>query len=191
MWRISLLPVNLFPHTSKTTHRKLSLCASKIRWCAALGIPETATVNDALAVIEKLKTAQNATQTVDLAAYAPRAELNAALEKAVSTEKQLAELNAAQLKKEAEAAVDGAVKAGKISPALKDTYVALCSTKEGMATFADIVAKTPAIVDGKAQAPDTPPPAAGGVSLNSEDAAIAKAMGYSVTEYQKMKEAGK
>jgi phage I-like protein len=158
--------------------------------CAALGIAETATVNDALAAIEKLKTAQNAAKTVDLAAYAPRAELNAAKEQVIAAEKQLAELNAAQLKKDAEAAVDGAVKAGKIPPALKGIYVALCSTKEGMATFADIVAKTPAIVDGKAQVPETPP-AAGAVSLNSEDAAVAKAMGYSVTEYQKMKEAGK
>jgi phage I-like protein len=95
--------------------------------CAALGLAETATVSDALAVIEKLKTAQNSGSTsIDLTAYAPRVELNTALERAVSAEKQVADLNAAQLKKEAEAAVDEAVKAGKIPPRLK-TPISICA----------------------------------------------------------------
>jgi phage I-like protein len=161
--------------------------------CAALGLAETATLNDALAVIGKLKTAQNAAQSaaqsVDLTAYAPRVELNTALERAVNAEKQAAELNAAQLKKEAEAAVDGAIKAGKIPPALKDTYINLCATQAGFEQFKDIAAKTPAIIDGKPQAPAAPPPASA-VSLNAEDAAFAKAAGYSAGEWQKIKEAG-
>ncbi|MDR0585358.1 MAG: phage protease [Treponema sp.] len=158
--------------------------------CAALGLSETATVNDALAVIDKLKTAQNAAQSVDLAAYAPRAELNAALERAISAEKQAADLNAAQLKKEAEAAVDGAIKEGKIPPALKDTYIAMCATHEGLKQFKEIAAKTPAIIDGKPQAP-AGTPAASVMSLNAEDAAFAKAAGYSIEEWEKIKEAGK
>ncbi|MDR0710152.1 MAG: phage protease, partial [Spirochaetaceae bacterium] len=158
--------------------------------CAALGLAETATVNDALAVIEKLKTAQNAAQSIDLTAYAPRVELNTALERAVSAEKQVADLNAAQLKKEAEAAVDEAVKAGKIPPALKDTYINMCATQAGLEQFKDIAAKTPAIIDGKPQAPAGTPPASE-VSLNAEDAAFAKAAGYSVDEWKKIREAGK
>jgi phage I-like protein len=138
-------------------------CMDKIL-CAALGLAETATVNDALAVIEKLKTAQNTAQSIDL--------------------------NAAQLKKEAEAAVDEAVKAGKIPPALKDTYINMCATQAGLEQFKDIAAKTPAIIDGKPQAPTGTLPASS-VSLNSEDAAFAKAAGYSVEEWQKIKEAGK
>jgi phage I-like protein len=158
--------------------------------CAALGLAETATVNDALAVIEKLKTAQNAAQSIDLTAYAPRVELNTALERAVSAEKQVADLNAAQLKKEAEAAVDEAVKAGKIPPALKDTYINMCATQAGLEQFKDIAAKTPAIIDGKPQAPAGTPPSSE-VSLNAEDAAFAKAAGYSVDEWKKIREAGK
>ena len=157
--------------------------------CAALGLAETATVNDALAAIDTLKTARNAAQHVDLAAYAPRAELNAALERAVNAETQAAELNAAQLKKEAAAAVDEAVKAGKIPPALTETYINLCATREGFERFKDIAAKTPAIIDGKPQVPAAPPDS--GVSLNSEDAAFARAAGYSVEEWRKIKEAGK
>jgi phage I-like protein len=158
--------------------------------CAALGLAETATVNDALAVIEKLKTAQNAAQSIDLTAYAPRVELNTALERAASAEKQVADLNAAQLKKEAEAAVDEAVKAGKIPPALKDTYINMCATQAGLEQFKDIAAKTPAIIDGKPQAP-AGTPLASEVSLNAEDAAFAKAAGYSVDEWKKIREAGK
>ena len=159
--------------------------------CAALGIAETAAVNDALAAIEKLKTARNAADggSVDLGVYAPRAELNAALEKAVAAEKRLAELNAAAFRKEAEAAVDEAVKAGKFPPASRETCLALCADKTGLEKFKALAASSPAIVDGKVQVPETAPPA-GGAALNSEDAALAKAMGYSEEEYRKIKEAG-
>jgi phage I-like protein len=34
-------------------------------------------------------------------------------------------------------------------------------------------------------------PVSGGTALNSEEAAMAKVMGYSIEEYQKIKEAGK
>ena len=158
--------------------------------CAALGLAETAEIPDVLAAIDKLKTARNAAQSVDLGAYAPRAELNAALERAVNAEQQAAELNAARLKKEAEAAVDGAVKEGKIPPALKETYINMCATQEGFEQFKDIAAKTPALIDGKPQVPASAPPGAG-VSLNSEEAAFAKAAGYSAEEWQKIREAGK
>jgi phage I-like protein len=129
---------------------------------------------------------------VDLSTYAPRAELNAALEKAVAVEKQLAELNAAAFKREAEAAVDEAVKAGKIAPASRETCLALCADKTGLEKFKALAVAAPAIVDGRVQVPEgSPPPAAGNTALNSEEAAAAKAMGYTVEEYQKIKEAGK
>jgi phage I-like protein len=66
----------------------------------------------------------------------------------------------------------------------------MCATQAGLEQFKDIAAKTPAIIDGKPQAPAGTPPASG-VSLNSEDAAFAKAAGYSIEEWQKIKEAGK
>jgi phage I-like protein len=158
--------------------------------CAALAIAETATVNEALAAIEKLKTAQNAAGTVDLAAYAPRAELNAALEKAVAAEKRLGELNAEAFKKEAASAVDEAIAAGKFTPASRETCIALCADAAGLERFKALAASLTAIVDGRAVAPEGTPPAAG-VALNSEESAIAKAMGYTDDEYKKIKEAGK
>jgi phage I-like protein len=164
--------------------------------CAALGIAESADVKDALAAIEKLKTAQNAEHGagggVDLQTYAPRAELNAALEKAVAAEKRLAELNAGAFRKEAESAVDEAIKAGKFPPASRETCLALCADRTGLEKFRELAAKGFAVVDGRAQAPEAAPPPGAGVVLNSEDAAIAKAMGYaSAEDYRKIKEAGK
>jgi phage I-like protein len=162
--------------------------------CIALGLAEDASLTDALAAIEKLKTAQNAAGggKVDLQVYAPRTELNAALEKAVAAEKRLAELNAETFKKEAEAAVDEAIKAGKFTPASRDTCLALCADKTGLEKFKELAAKSHAVVDGKVQVPETAPPAGSkNAALNSEDAEMAKAMGYSVEEYQKIKGAGK
>jgi phage I-like protein len=66
--------------------------------CAALGLPETATETEVLTAVKALNAAKPgaATQTdtskVDLAAYAPRADLNAMEGRALAAEKQLAEL---------------------------------------------------------------------------------------------------
>jgi phage I-like protein len=164
---------------------------------AALGLPETATEADALVAVKSLNAAKSAPvpQTdktpVDLTAYAPRADLNAMEARAAAAEKQLAELNAAQLKKEAEAAVDEAIKNRKFAPASKAEYLALCATKEGLESFKKIVAATPPIVGEGTQAPEGTPPAGSGTALNAEEAQVAKAMGYTAEEFQKLKEGKK
>ena len=165
---------------------------------AALGLPETATITEALAAVQALNATkakadvQTDTSKVDLTAYAPRADLNAMEARATTAEKQLAELNAAQLKKDAEAAVDEAIKNRKIAPASKAEYLALCATAAGLESFKKIAAATPAIIGEGNQAPEGTPPAGGsGVALNAEEAAVARAMGYTVEEYQKLKEGKK
>lgn len=160
--------------------------------CAALGIPETATTQDALAAIEKLKTELNSAKdkTVDLAAYAPRADLAAAQQRAEKAEKELAELNAASLKEKAAAAVEQAVKDGKIAPASKDVYMELCATQDGLAQFEKIVAASPSITGGT-QVPDSPPKNAESVELNASEKEFASSMGYTEEDWKKIKEAGK
>jgi phage I-like protein len=165
---------------------------------AALGLPETATEAEAVALAKSLNAARGAAapqtdkSTVDLAAYAPRADLNAMEARAVAAEKQIAELNAAQLKKDAEAAVGEAITNRKIAPASKAEYLALCSTREGLETFKKIAAANPVIISTETQAPEGAPPASGGgVSLNSEDMAFAKAASKTPDEWAKLKEAGK
>ena len=160
--------------------------------CAALGIPETATTADALAAIAKLKTELNSAQskTVDLTAYAPRADLAAAQQRAEKAEKELAELNAASLKAKATAAVEQAVKDGKIAPASKDVYMELCATADGLAQFEKIVAATPSITGG-AQVPDMPPANAESLELNAAEKEWASSMGYTEEDWKKINEAGK
>ena len=167
--------------------------------CAALGLSETATDVEILAAVKALNVAkpvtaqaQTDTSKVDLAAYAPRADLNAMEARAVVAEKQLAELNAAQTKREAEAAVDEAIKNRKIAPASRAEYLSLCATKEGLETFKKIAANSPAIIGTETQAPEGTPPAAGsGPALNAEEAATYKALGYTEEEITKLKEGKK
>jgi phage I-like protein len=165
---------------------------------AALGLPETANITEALAAVQALNAAKPKTDVqtdrspVDLTAYAPRADLNAMEARATAAEKQLAELNAAQLKKDAEVAVDEAIKNRKIAPASKAEYLALCATQDGLNRFKAIMTTTPPIIGEGTQAPEGTPPAGGnGTALNAEESAFAKTTGYTVEEYQKIKEAGK
>jgi phage I-like protein len=165
---------------------------------AALGLPETATEAEAMAAIKALNAAKAAPadpqtdkSAVDLTAYAPRADLNAMETRAVAAEKQLADLNAAQLKKDAETAVDEAVKNRKIAPASKAEYLALCSTKEGLESFKKIAAASPAIVGTEPQTPEGTPPNKEGVALNAEESQLAKAWGCTPEEFKKKMEEGK
>ena len=163
--------------------------------CAALGLPETATEAEVLAAAKALNAAgQGAPQTqtdaarVDLTAYAPRADLNAMETRAVAAEKQIAELNAARLKAEAEAVVDGAIRARKIAPASRAEYLALCATEEGVEKLKSVFEKTPEIIGTETQAPEgAPPPAGETAALNAEEASVAKAMGYTAEEYRDIK----
>jgi len=163
---------------------------------AALGLPETATEADAIAAVTSLNAAKTAAapQTdktaVDLAAYAPRADLNAMEERALAAEKQLADLNAAQLKKDAEAAVDEAVKNRKIAPASREQYLALCATRAELEKIKNILSTSPAII-AEPQASSGAAPQSGGVSLNAEQSQLAKAMGYTPEEFNKIMEGSK
>ena len=160
--------------------------------CAALGLGETAAGAEVLAAVQALQSravpqSLAAPNKVDLAAYAPRADLNAMEARAVAAEKQLAELNTARIKREAETAVDEAIKNRKIAPVSRAEYVALCSTKEGLETFKKIVAATPAIIGAETQAPEGLPPAAGsGPALNAEEIGTYQALGYTEEEIRKI-----
>jgi phage I-like protein len=170
--------------------------------CAALGLPETADGAEILAAVKALNAAKAAPQAqvradtgggnkavaVDLAAYAPRADLNAMEARALAVEQQLAELKAARLKQEAEAAVDEAIKNRKIAPASRAEYLSLCATLEGLETFKKIASAAPAIISRETQSPEGAPAAAGGgVALNAEEIETYKAMGYTGEEIKKSK----
>ena len=167
----------------------------KEQLCAILGLPESATDEEVIAAIKALKekTALNAAGDgggIALQVETLRSALNAANEKAAAAEKQIAALNAETFKKEVEGVVDGAIAAGKFTPASRDQCISLCATQEGLDSFKKIVEVTPAIVDGKAQAPASAPPDSQ-TALNSEEALYAKNAGYTEEQWKKIKEANK
>lgn len=161
--------------------------------CAALGLSETATKAECLAAIKAKSTELNVAQTkqVDLAAYAPRADLNVMEQRALTAEIKLKELNASLLKEKAERAVNEAVKEGKIAPASKEEYLNLCSSESGLVSFEAIMAKTPSIL-GEDIVPKTKAPEGKAkIELNAEERALASSMGYTWEDFKKMQEVGK
>jgi phage I-like protein len=173
--------------------------------CAALGLGEAAAEAEILAAVKALqnKAALNAaapgaartqadTAGVDLAAYAPRADLNAMESRALAAEKQLAELNAAKFRGEVEGVVDGAIKNRKIAPASRAEYLALCSTAEQLESLKKVLTAAPAVISTETQAPEGAPPGAGsGPALNAEEITAYKALGYTDEEIRKIREGAK
>lgn len=153
---------------------------------AALGLPETATEADAVAALnrqrDELKTALNASATPPLEKFVPRADYDAALNRATAAEAALADQAKAAHEARVQAAIDGALKAGKIAPASKDFYLATCRTAEGFVAFEGFLAAAPSVfgvsdVETRSGAAAT--------ALNAEQKAAAKAMGIGEAEFVK------
>ena len=140
----------------------------------ALGLSGDATAEQAAAAVNALKqerdTALNrAKEKVDSSAaapgldkFVPRADYDAALERATNAETKLAEHEAQALEKEIEAEITKALEAGKITPATADYHRAQCRVgseekngeKSGLERFREYVEAAPAIagdsgLDGK------------------------------------------
>ncbi len=148
----------------------------------ALGLPATAGEPEALTAIAALRTATNAQQTPSLEKFVPRADYDAALNRAVAAEARLSERDKADHQAKVEAAIGGAVKAGKITPASRDFYLATCRTAEGLAEFEKFVAAAPSVfgetdIGRKEPGPKT--------ALNAEQKAAAVALGIPEAEFAK------
>lgn len=112
----------------------------------ALGLPETATLAEALNAIAKMKEA--VALNSDLSRFVPRADFDRAVERATNAESKLKADAEAAREKEIGDLVDGAVKAGKIAPASKDFYIASCRAEGGVERFKDFLAKTESKFEG-------------------------------------------
>jgi phage I-like protein len=155
---------------------------------AALALPGTATADEAVAAIGELRKSLNAAavRAVDLAAYAPRADLAAMEARAVKAENELVALNAAKFKAEAESFIDQMIKDRKIAPASKERYLSLCSTSEQLEGLKEALAVSPALIGDGAQVP-AGAPGGSGVSLNAAETEAARAAGYTEEEWKKLR----
>lgn len=113
---------------------------------AALGLGADATVDNGVTAIQVLKTAEqvalNRAKEPDLTAYVPKETHQLALNRAETAETALN----ARVEKDAEGLVDAAIAAGKIAPANRTMYLAICRTEEGRTQFAEFDKSAPAIV---------------------------------------------
>ena len=151
-----------------------------------LGLAEDATLDAAMNAIQKLqgdlKTAMNREITPDLQKFVPRADYDQVLERATNSEKKLADTAKEQLEASINSEVDAALKAGKIAPASKDFYSAMCRTEDGLTQFKKFLESAPVIgdpsnLDGK----DLPE----GKALNAEQKQIAEMFGNSAEDLKK------
>ncbi|MDY0212560.1 MAG: phage protease [Desulfuromonadaceae bacterium] len=155
---------------------------------AKLGLPEDATEEQALSAIATLKddlaAASNAQQPPDLNKFVPRADFDQLQARAANAEQKLATAASEQLEGAINQQIDEALKGGKIAPASKDFYAAMCRTQDGLEQFKQFVATAPVIagasgLDGKN--PDTDNKTA----LNAEQQRIAQMFGNTAEDIAK------
>lgn len=103
----------------------------------ALGLPENASVAEAVAAVNTLSTPSPTR-------YMPRADYDQALERATNAEKKLADIEAAQAQSAAEALVDKGIADRKIAPASRDHFLKLALNSR--ADVEALLAATPAII---------------------------------------------
>ena len=153
---------------------------------AALGLPETATDQQAVAAVSTLKTdlqvAQNAERTPSLDKYVPRADYDGAVQRAQNAEQQLKQRDQEQLQTAINAEIEAALKAGKITPATKAYHLAQCQQEGGLERFREFVKAAPSVTDpvmGNEQPKTT-------AALNSEQQTAARMLGMTDAEYLKL-----
>lgn len=151
----------------------------------ALGLQITASDDDAVSAITALKAAEqialNRQQAPDPTRFIPVETHKLALNRAESAEQQLKKREEADISSLVEAAIDD----GKIAPANKDMYLALCRTEEGRSQFKSFVATAPKII---AQDPThQTKPGDKGV-LSDDELALCRQMNVSPEEFLAAKE---
>lgn len=142
----------------------------------ALALPETATEQDAVTAIGALKSAEqvalNRVSQPDLTKFVPKETYEVALNRATSAESAIKAVQ----DKETEGLVDAAIAAGKVAPANKEMYVALCRTEGGREQFERFAETAPKIVDAK---PKKTPVQQQSEELTKDEIALCRQMGVS------------
>jgi phage I-like protein len=156
--------------------------------CRELGIAESATPQDALNAIlglkGKLAAAANSEGGVPgLDKFVPRADYDQLKGRAENAENKLKELEGAKRDGEIASVVDQAVKDGKVAPASKDFYVAMCRTEGGLDQFRTFLQTAPAIVSEAPVAPGGDPAKFGADALTPDEKALCRNMGLDPKEY--------
>ncbi|MQX36826.1 phage protease [Roseospira navarrensis] len=153
----------------------------------ALGLTDGANETQVLGAINGLKDrearATAAAEQPPLERFVPRADHDAAVARATAAEQKLADLEAAGHQAKVDAAIKGALEAGKITPASEAYHRATCRTAEGLTAFETYVQAAPKVVADGLVGKTPPAQAAGAGSLSDEERATCRQLGLSEAQY--------
>ncbi len=152
----------------------------------ALKLSESAGEAEAVTAINALQaehqTALNAAQTPSLDKFVPRADYDVALNRATTAEGEIKSIQDKALEQTITTEVDAAQKAGKITPATRDFYVAMCRKEGGLDEFRKFVeAASPVLDPEKKPAQGKPEKTVG--ALTEAQKALCSQMGVSHEDY--------
>lgn len=167
------------PEQELTTMEK----AERIALCSALGLSADVSADVLIQKASALVAAHGkAPEGFELTPKGELASMKAAHDAAIA---ELATTRKAARENAVNACLDEAVKSGKIIPAAREKYAALCATDAGFETVKDLVASLPVSPLLGVQGTDKPHPSASGngaVTLTEEDRFAAKASGLSLEQ---------
>ncbi|WP_312654832.1 phage protease [Kluyvera ascorbata] len=151
-----------------------------VQIATVLGLAATASVDDAVSAIQTIqsneKVALNRAQNPDLSKFIPVETHQLALNRAETAESRLKELD----DKTATSLVDDAVTSGKVAPANREMYLALCRTEEGRQQFTAFMQTAPVLVNAD---PTKGKENNGQAELTETELAMCRSMGLTKEEF--------
>lgn len=151
--------------------------------CRALEIPEDADETTALQQVKALnaglKDAQARAATPPLERFIPRADYDAALNRASAAEQKLADLEQERRDQAIETALNAALQAGQICPATVEFYRTSCRQEGGLQAFQDFLKTAPKVLGDPPALNGKPPTAA---ASSPELSAVTALFGHSVED---------
>lgn len=155
---------------------------------AALGLPETATLEQAIAAAGKLKGDLTSAQAAsDPTKFVPKADLDAALTRATAAEQKLAAQETAAGEAKAVALVDAAIAAAKVSPGSREHYLAIA--RKDLASVETLLGSLPALGIAGGEKAKGQPPVDGSTPLTVDEKAVAASLGISEADFIKARAA--
>lgn len=160
--------------------------------CRKLGLQDEASPDAILAAVDTLKIdkdkAANAAQSPDLAKFVPRADFDKIKGDLETATNSLKKIEVDVREKEITALVDDAVKGGKIAPASKDFYLAVCRKDGGLDEFRKFVEAAP-VLTGATDLDKKPAAGADASELSADERAVCRAMGLTEDQFKKARAA--
>lgn len=157
----------------------------------ALGLAAAAAENDILTAINRLKddtaTALNRAESPDADKFVPMETHQTALNRANDLQAKLDEQATAALNADIETAIEGALESGKIAPADREYYTAMCRVEDGLQKFKSFVESTPGVLPTQGQDKNKQPEGTA-TALNAEEQQVAKMLGLSTEDFVKSKQ---